>query len=204
MKTTFIVACILLGTMKGYSQYDNIYDAAHADFNNLIELFLQHPTEQTRNEEIYNYLEELQNIITKVHVSQEERYKLNSLQSDINVIKAFMSPISKKYNAHLSSSNMKRLQKIFGENFTQIKLNVQCSKEEVEFLEVKVGSLTICYFHCISKKAKTGIRIKFHAVSGNTSSNGEYGAMKNEYTPIIHNAGKKYLRVKSATVIERF
>lgn len=195
---------MLLGTIKGYSQYDNICDAAYADFDNLIELFLQFPTEQTRNEEIYNHLEELQNIITKVHVSQDERYKLNSLQGDINVIKAFMSPISKKYNAHLSSSNMQRLQTIFGENFTQTKLNVQCPKDEVEFWEVKVGSLTICYFHCISKKAKTGMRIKFHAVSGNTSSSGEYGAMKNEYTPIIHNAGKQYLKIKSATIVERF
>lgn len=48
------------------------------------------------------------------------------------------------------------------------------------------------------------MRIKFHAVSGNTSSSGEYGAMKNEYTPIIHNAGKQYLKIKSATIVKRF
>lgn len=95
MRTVFFIICMLLGTIKGYSQYDNICDAAYADFDNLIELFLQVPTEQTRNEEIYNHLEELQNIITKVSVSQDERYKLNSLQGDINVIKAFMSPVSK-------------------------------------------------------------------------------------------------------------
>jgi hypothetical protein len=41
-------------------------------------------------------------------------------------------------------------------------------------------------------------------VSGNTTSSGEYGAMKNEYTPIIHNAGQKYVKVSSATIVERF
>lgn len=204
MRAVFFIFCMLLGSIKGYSQYNNICDAAYADFNNLVELFLELPTEQVRNEKIYNLLDELQNTIMDVHVSQEERYKLNSLQGDINVIKAFMSPISKKYNAHLSSSNIKRLKTIFGDNFMQTKLNVQCPKEEIEFWEVKVGSLIVCYFHCISKKVETGLRIKFHAVSDNTSCNGEYGAMKNEYTPVIHNAGNKYLRVKSATIVERF
>ena len=32
----------------------------------------------------------------------------------------------------------------------------------------------------------------------------ECGAMKNEYTPIIHNAGKKYARVSSVAIVERF
>lgn len=195
---------ILLFSTKSFAQYDNICNAAYADFNNLMEAFLQLPTERERNEEIYSRLEELQNIIKEIHVPQEERYKLNSLVADINVIKEFMSPISNKYNAHLSSYNLERLQNIFGQNFSKSKLNVKCPKDEVEFIEVRLGSLIICYFHCISNKVKNGLRIKFHAASGNANSSGEYGAMKNEYTPIIHNAGEKYLKIYSAMIIERF
>lgn len=204
MKKILFFLCILFFSIKSYAQYDNVCDAACVDFNNLMEAFLQLPTEQMRNEKIYNQLEELQNIIKEIHVSQEERYKLNSLLADINVVKEFMSPISNKYNAHLSNSNMERLQTIFGRNFVKIKLNVKCSSDEVEFIEVKLGNLIVCYFHCISKKVENGLRIKYHAISGNTISSGEYGAMKNKYTPILHNAGEKYLRINSATIIERF
>lgn len=191
-------------SIKSYAQYNNVCDAAYADFNHLMEAFLQLPTDQMRNEKIYNQLEELQSIIKQVKVSQEERYKLNSLLADISVVKEFMSPISNKYNAHLSFEDMERLQTIFGENFVNIKLNVKCPSDEVEFIEVKLGSLIISYFHCISKKAENGLRIKFHAISGNTTSSGEFGAMKDKYTPILHNAGKKYLRINSATITQRF
>lgn len=204
MQKVLLLLSILLFSTKSFAQYDNICDAAYADFNNLMEAFLQFPTEQERNEEIYSRLEELQNIIKEIHVSQEERYKLNSLVADINVVKEFMSPISNKYNAHLSSHNLERLQNIFGQNFSKSKLNVKCPKDEVEFIEVKLGSLIICYFHCISNKVENGLRIKFRAASGNANSSGEYGAMKNEYTPIIHNAGKKYMKIYSAMIIERF
>lgn len=196
--------CILFYSANSFAQYNNVYDAACADFNRLVEVFLQLPTNQARNEEIYNRLDELQNIIKKVQVSQNERYRLNSLEADINVVKEFILPISNKYNAHLSSNNISRLQTIFGGNFTQTKLNVRCPSDEVQFIEVRVGDLIICYYHCISKKTKNGLRIKFHAISGNTTISGEYGAMKNEYTPIVHNAGKKYVKVSSATILERF
>lgn len=43
----------------------------NTDFNNLIEAFLQLPTEQIRNEEIYNRLDELQNTINEIHVSKD-------------------------------------------------------------------------------------------------------------------------------------
>lgn len=205
MRNILFSLCLLFSSANSFAQYNNVCDVAYTDFNNLIEAFLQLPTEQIRNEEIYNRLDELQNIINEIHVSKEERYKLNSLQADISAVKEFMSPISNKYNAHLSNNNINRLQTIFGENFTKAKLNVKCPSDEVEFIEVKVGSLIICYFHCISKIADNGLRIKFHAVSGNnTTSSGEYGAMKNEYTPIIHNAGQKYVKVSSATIVERF
>lgn len=204
MQKVLLLLSILLFSTKSFAQYDNICDAAYADFNNLMEAFLQLPTEQERNEEIYSHLEELQNIIKEIHVSKEERYKLNSLVADINVVKNFMSPISNKYNAHLSNHNLERLQNIFGQNFSKSKLNVKCPKDEVEFIEIKLGSLIICYFHCISNKVENGLRIKFRAASGDTNISGEYGAMKNEYTPIIHNAGKKYLKIYSAMIIERF
>ena len=204
MRNILFSLCLLFSSANSFAQYNNVCDVAYTDFNNLIEAFLQLPTEQIRNEEIYNRLDELQNIINEIHVSKEERYKLNSLQADISAVKEFMSPISNKYNAHLSNNNINRLQTIFGENFTKAKLNVKCPSDEVQFIEVKVGSLIICYFHCISKIADNGLRIKFHAVSGNTTSSGEYGAMKNEYTPIIHNAGQKYVKVFSATIVERF
>lgn len=203
-RCSLISLCMLFCSAKSFAQYNNICDAAYADFNNLIEAFLQLPTEQTRNEKIYNCLDELQNVINEIHVSKEERYKLNSLQADISVVKEFMSPISNKYNVHLSSNNINRLQTIFGENFIQTKLNVKCPCNEVQFIEVKVASLIICYFHCISKKTKNGLRIKFHAVSGNTTNSGECGALKNEYTPIIHNAGQKYVKISSAIIVGRF
>lgn len=204
MRNILFSLCLLFCSMKSFAQYNNVCDAAYTDFNNLIKAFLQHPTEQTRNEEIYNHLDELQNIINEIHVSKEERYKLNSLQADIGVVKKFIAPVSKKYNAHLSNTDINRLQTIFGGNFTQTKLNVKCPIDEVQFIEIKVSSLIICYFHCISKKAKNGLRIKFYAVSNNSTNSGEYGAMKNEYTPITHNAGQKYIRVSSATIIKRF
>lgn len=201
------VLCLLLYilfTVNSYAQYNNVYDAACADFNRLLEVFLQLPTNQARNEEIYNRLDELENIIKEVQVSKDERYKLNSLEADINVVKEFMLPVSNKYNAHLSDKNIERLQTIFGQNFIKKKMTVKCPNDEIEFIEVRVGDLIICYYHCISKKAKNGLRIKFHAISGNTTISGEYGAMKNEYTPIVHNAGKKYVKVSSATILERF
>lgn len=204
MRTVLFSLCMLFFAGNSYAQYNSVFDAVYASFNNLMEAFLQLPTEQVRNEEIYNRLEELQNVISGTHVSREERYKLNTLQADMEVVKEFISPVSNKYNAHLSSSKIKRLQAIFNNNFTQTILNVKCPNDEVQFIEVKVGSLIICYLHCISKKVENGLRIKYYAVSGNTTCSGEYGAIKNEYTPIIHNAGRKYARIKSATIVERF
>lgn len=204
MRNILFTLCIMLLSVKSSAQYNNVCDAAYADFNNLIEAFVQLPTEQFRNEEIYNCLDELQNIIKGVHVSREERYKLNSLDADIRVVKDFISPISNKYNAHLSTSSINRLQMIFGENFTQTKLNVKCPSDEVQFVEIKVGSLVICYLHCISKKVENGLRIKYNAILGNTTRYGEYGAMKNEYTPILHNVGQKYVKISSATIVGRF
>lgn len=204
MKKVLFLFCILLYSVKSVAQYNNVCDAAYADFNNLMEAFLQLPTEPVRNEEIYNHLEKLQQLIQTIHVTQEERYQLNSLLADIKVVKEFMSPIANQYNAHLSGGNLERLQTIFGENFKKVKLNVKCPADEVEFIEVRLGSLVICYFHCISKKVENGLRIKYYASSGNTTSHGEYGAMKNIYTPMLHNAGKTYLRVNSATIVKRF
>ena len=89
MRNILFSLCLLFCSMKSFAQYNNVCDAAYTDFNNLIKAFLQHPTEQTRNEEIYNHLDELQNIINEIHVSKEERYKLNSLQADIGVVKKF-------------------------------------------------------------------------------------------------------------------
>lgn len=90
--------------------------------------FLQLPTNQARNEEIYNRLDELENIIKEVQVSKDERYKLNSLEADINVVKEFMLPVSNKYNAHLSDKNIERLQTIFGQNFIKKKNDSKMSK----------------------------------------------------------------------------
>lgn len=200
----FIALCLVFWSASGFAQTQYSFEAAVIDFNNIIGAFLQLPTEPTRNEAVYIQLESLQNFITNSHVSQEDRYRLNSLQADINVLKEFISPVSGKYNAHLSSGDINRLHNILGEYFTQTKLNVKCSHDEIEFVEIKVGTLVICYFHCISKKTENGIRIKFHVASGNSSCDGEYGALKGEYTPILHNVGMKYLRVRSATIIKRF
>ena len=97
MRNILFSLCLLFSSANSFAQYNNVCDVAYTDFNNLIEAFLQLPTEQIRNEEIYNRLDELQNIINEIHVSKEERYKLNSLQADISAVKEFMSPISNKY-----------------------------------------------------------------------------------------------------------
>lgn len=200
----YALGIILFCFTSSHAQSNSICDVAYADFNNLIRAFLQLPTEKTRNAETYNYLDELQKAINDISVSQEERHQLNSLQADINVVKKFLSPISNKLPLHLSNNDIKRLQVIFGANFTQTKLNVKCPSDEVQFIEVKVGSLIICYFHCISQKSPNGLRIKFYAASGNDTSYGECGAMKNEYVPILNNAGQQYTNMISATITERF
>lgn len=113
----------------------------------------------------------------------------------------FIAPVANQYNAHLSNSQMRRLQNIFGERFKKRNLKVKCGNPEVEFCEVQLGSLIICYFHNISER---GFRIRFYASNGNLSSSGEYGAMKEEYTPILDNVGEEYLRPRSAKIIEWF
>ena len=204
MKKSLFLLLMLFYSICSNAQYTNICDAAYADFNTLMETFLQFPTDALQNEEIYYNLEELQNTIRSIHVSQEERYQLNSLSADIDVVKDFLAPISNQYNAHLSKSNMERLRTIFGQNFLEKKLNVRCPSNEIEFIEVRLGDLVICYFHCISKKVENGLRIRFYSASGSMKDSGEHGAKKNEYVPISHNVGKKYLRVNSAKIIKRF
>ena len=86
----------------------------------------------------------------------------------------------------------------------QTKLNIKCPNDEVQFIEVRIGSLIICYSHCLSQKSPNGLRIKFYAASGNDASHGEYGTMKNEYVPILHNAGHPYVKLISATIVDRF
>ncbi|MBP3714039.1 MAG: hypothetical protein J6J09_01770 [Phocaeicola sp.] len=204
MRRILYIFCLLLLTSNCYAQYDNICDVAYSDFNKLINAFLQNPTEKNRNDQIYCLLDELQKAINEIHVSREERYQLNSLQADINVFKDFISPISNKYPSHISDNNLTRLQVIFGDYFSQKLLNVDCPSDEVQFLEVRVGNLIMCYFHCISRKVSSGLRISFQAISNNIITSGEYGAMKNEYVPILHNAGEDYARVFSAKITERF
>ena len=208
MKKLIIMLCILFNTplssTKAFAQYNTAYDAIYSDFNMLMDAFLQMPTEKERNKEIYNRLDELQNLIKAVHVSQDERYKLNYLQTNIKTVQEFISPISNKYNAHLSNKNIERLQTIFGQDYTKTKLNVKCPSDEVEFIEIKVRDLIICYIHCTSKKVENGLRIKFYASSGNSTQQGEYGVLKNEYAPIMHNVGEKYLNVNSAKIVKRF
>ena len=179
-------------------------EAAAEDFNNLMNVFIQNPNDINLNEEIYNELDNLQNLIGQIHVTREERYALNSIVADIKVVKDFMAPISNKFNSHLSVNNISRLSNIFGNLLTTRKLNVKCPSNEIEFIELRLSSLIICYLHCISNKVENGVRVKFYARSGNQQSNGEYGAMKNEYTPIIHNVGKSYATIRSATITKRF
>ena len=205
MKNIILPFLLLFCSIEISAQYStNICDAAYSDFKALMNIFLQTPTDKSINEEIYNRLESLQDEIGKAHVTQEERYQLNSLVADIFVVKEFLSPISNKCNSHLSNKQLGRLQTIFGGDFIKVKLNVKCPVDEVEFIETRLGSLKICYFHNISTKTDNGLRIKYYAASGSATSCGKYGAMKNEYTPVLHNVGIKYLKMISASIIERF
>ena len=184
----------------GYQGYDNSY----FEFSTLLYAFLEVPTDKDSNERIYRDLDGLQDDMEKAHVDSEDRYKLNSLIADVKVVKEFIAPISIGYTSHLKENQLLRLQKIFGENFTQTKIKVKCPKDEIEFIEISISSLKMCYFHNISKKARNGLRIKYFAVSGNTSSRGEFGAFNGEYTLILNNVRGRYLKVVSAKVTERF
>ena len=200
-----IIIYLLLNSIKLSSQtIDEVFNAALSDFSTLMEYFIQQPTNAEQNKIILNKLIELQDLINKVHVTREERYKLNSLNADINVVKDFMSPVSGGINIDLKKNHFTRLQNIFGQLFTQVMINVNCPKEEVEFVEVNLGKLKICYFHNISRKAASGIRIKYYGSSGNSQISGEYGAFFNEYTPVLNNVGNQYVRINSASIIDRF
>lgn len=205
MRSIIFPFFLLFCSIEASPQYSyNICDAACSDFKTLINIFLQTPTDKSINEEIYNRLDRFQDEIGKAHVAQEERYKLNSLIADVVIVKLFIAPISNKCNSHLSGKQLDRLQTIFGKDFMKAKLNVKCPIDEIEFIEISLGGLKVCYFHNISKKTGNGLRIKYYAASGSTTSRGEYGSMENEYVPVLHNVGTKYLRMISATIIERF
>jgi len=196
-----IVSCALQTNAQfGYNGYNYVC----MEFTTLLNAFLQAPTNRSSNEEIFNKLDYLQNDIKQAQVDDEERRKLDYLSSDIEIVKEFMAPISNKYNSHLKEGQLIRLQELLGQNFTKTRLKVKCPVNEVEFIEIKLSSLRICYFHNISQKDKKGLRIKYYAASGNTNSRGDYAALYNEYTPILNNAGYKYLKMISASIIERF
>ena len=204
-KSYLIISCLLLNSFKLFGQnIDGVYNAAQSDFTTLMECFVHQPTNVDQNKLIFNKLKELQDVINIVHVTREERYQLNSLNADINVVKDFMSAISDGINIHLKNNHFIRLQNIFGQYFAQVRINVNCPKEEVEFIEVSLGELKICYFHNISRKAGSGLRIKYYGLSGNTQCSGEYGAMNSEYTPVLNNIGGQYIRINTASIIERF
>ncbi len=128
MRNILFSLCLLFSSANSFAQYNNVCDVAYTDFNNLIEAFLQLPTEQIRNEEIYNRLDELQNIINEIHVSKEERYKLNSLQADISAVKEFMSPISNKYNAQSFKQQHKQITNNLWGKFYKSKTKCKMSK----------------------------------------------------------------------------
>ena len=197
----FFLSCTLhVSAQFGYNGYDSVC----MEFTTLLNAFIQSPTNRTSNEEIFNKLDCLQNDLKLAQVDDEERRKLNCVNSDIEVVKEFMAPVANKYNSHLKESQLIRLQELFGQNLTKEKLNVKCPIDEVEFIEIRLSSLRICYFHNISKKKQYGIRIKFYAASGTTNNRGDYAAKNNEYTPVLNNAGTKYLKMISASIIERF
>lgn len=197
----FILSCTLhVSAQFGYHGYKSVC----LEFTSLLNAFIQSPTNRASNEEIFNKLDCLQNDLKLAQVDDDERRKLNCVVSDIEVVKEFMAPIANKYNSHLKESQLIRLQELFGQNLTKAKLNVKCPVDEVEFIEISLSSLRICYFHNISKKKQYGIRIKFYAASGNSNSRGDYAAKNNEYTPVLSNADTKYLKMISASIIERF
>lgn len=199
-----IVLCVVLCVQRSYAQSPCSFQDAYMEFGTLKEQFLAHSTESMWNELIDRKLRELQSKMSEVRVSSQERDMLMNLRKDIDVFIEFLAPIAGEYNAHLSGQNMKRLCTLFGSDFHIAKLDVSCKKDEVEFVEVRLGNLIMCYFHCITDVAESGLRIKFKAKSGNICSSGEYGAMKGEYVPILNNVGNRYLQVKSAIITKRF
>lgn len=203
MRRLFLSILLCVDFLTSIAQH-NIYNVVLENLQIVKSYFLQSSTNQESNEKVYETLEELLDGIQMVSVSREERFELNSLVADIKAFKEFVSPISGRYNAHLTCNHISRLKRFFGNDLRMQKLNAKCPVDEVEFYEIRIGELVICYFHCISDDVDNGLRIKFYAFDGDTSINGEYGALKGEYTPIAHNVGTKYAKVRSATITERF
>ena len=194
-----VATSIVVYGQIGYRGYENYC----LEFSILLNSFIKNPTDEKDNAEVFRSLDYLYDEIERARVDGEEKYKLNKLMEDIKLVKEFIAPISKRYNAHLSEKEMYRLQELFGSNFSRTKLKAKCPEDEIEFVEIRVSSLKMCYFHNISKKTRNGLIIKFYAASGNSSCRGQYGALNGEYTHILNNVGKQYVKVISASVIER-
>ena len=80
-----------------------------------------------------------ENIIKEVQVSKDERYKLNSLEADINVVKEFMLPVSNKYNAHLSDKNIAAITKTYDGKTTLLVFNLSQETQKVDISGVDLG-----------------------------------------------------------------
>lgn len=204
MTKPIIILLLMLPSLSSYAQigYKN-YNDYHLDFIMLMDTFQQNPTNKTSNEKVFNQLSYLHDEIQKATIDSDEREKLQQLKFEIETVTKFIAPISNRYNAQLTDAQFSMLQRLFGQNLTKTKLNVKCPSDEVEFIEMRLRALRICYLHNISTKTKIGLIVKYHAALGNSTCNGEYGAFNNGYTHVLDNVGQPYLKMLSATIIKR-
>lgn len=201
-KVLFVISITILSqyihAQSGYNNYDYYY----WKFKTITEIFLKSPINIESNKKLYSELYWLYNDIHKLSIPQDEQEKFNLLQSDIKIFQDFIAPISNNGNSHLRDYHFTRLKQLYGQDIKQIKLKVNCPTDEIEFVEIRLKNLNICYLHNISKKTKNGLRIKYYAASGNSTSKGDFGALNAEYTPILHNVGQPYLKMISATILD--
>ena len=114
MRKIVVLLLFLSCTLHVSAQFGyNGYNSVCLEFTALLNAFVQSPTNRASNEEIFNKLDCLQNDLSLAQVDEEERRKLNYLNSDIEVVKEFMAPIANKYNSHLKESQLIRLSKLY-------------------------------------------------------------------------------------------
>ena len=183
------------------SYYDIEY--AQAEFNRILYKFMQSPTDIESNKDIFSKLDYLKTRVEDIEVKQTEKFKIDNLIKDIDLVRDFIAPIADEFHSMYKEKEISRLFQIFGNNITSTKLNVKCPIDEIEVIEIRLGPLKICYLHNISKTCKKGFIVKCYAASGNSSFNGQMGVLRNGYTCILNNVTSNYPKMISVKIIDK-
>lgn len=203
MKRLLITAICAILTSNTFAQYNyqNSYDA-WLELSAIINEFIRTPTNAEHNEYLYDKLRALHNRLNFAYVEPDDRKAMNIIVNDVNLVENFIAAVkSRSCLLLLKGNDVPRLKYLFGENLTIHLCHTKCNSDTMEFIELKVGSLKICYLHNISPK---GFRVKITAFNGNAKFEGTCGASSNEYFPLFDNVNSKYYYIRSVKIIEKF